>query len=76
MKITFYTPMLKQSGGNIVMFKYAESLASIGHEVIVISPWKEESERIRNGVKIKTFREIGNKYIAHILFELIYLKKY
>ena len=76
MHITFYTPTLKLSGGNIVMFKYAEELATMGHCVYVIAPAAESNEYIKNGVVIRTFKKIQNKYLEHFFFQLIYLKKY
>ena len=76
MNITFFTPMLKLSGGNIVMFKYAEVLVKFGHKVTVIAPHSEIINEVKNGVFIKTFKKFPNKYFEHIFFQLIYLNKF
>lgn len=76
MNITFFTPMLKLSGGNIVMFKYAQALVKFGHNVTVIAPHSEVVDKIENGVHIKTFKKFPNKYFEHIFFQLIYLNKF
>lgn len=76
MNITFYTPMLKLSGGNIVMFKYAQSLACSGHCVTVIAPHTDFIDKIENGIHIKTFKKFPNKYFEHLFFQLIYLNKF
>lgn len=76
MNVTFFTPTLKLSGGNIVMFKYAEALVKFGHNVTVIAPHSDIIDKIENGVHIKTFKKISNKYFEHIFFQLIYLNKF
>ena len=76
MNITFFTPMLKLSGGNIVMFKYAEALVKFGHKVTVIAPHSEIINEVKNGVLIKTFKKFPNRYFEHIFFQLIYLDKF
>lgn len=76
MNITFFTPTLKLSGGNIVMFKYAQALAKIGHNITVIAPHDIQIDEIQNGINIKTFKKIPNKYFEHIFFQLIYLNKF
>ncbi|MCR5260807.1 MAG: glycosyltransferase family 4 protein [Candidatus Gastranaerophilales bacterium] len=76
MRITFFTPTLKLSGGNIVMFKYAEALAQNGHDVTVIAPHNEVLDKTENGINIKTFKKVPNKYFEHIFFQLIYIKKF
>lgn len=76
MIITFFTPTLKLTGGNLVMFRYAEALALAGYTVFVIAPDIEKKQEIRNGVIIKTFKKIKNKYIEHFFFELLYLFEY
>ena len=76
MIITFFTPTLKLSGGNLVMFRYAEALATSGHKVFVVAPADEKKQEIRNGVIIKTFKKIPNKYIEHFFFELLFLFQY
>lgn len=76
MIITFYTPTLKLTGGNLVMFKYAKYLASQGIEVYVIAPDFDKKDYIENGVHIKTFKKFPNKYFEHIFFQLIYLKNF
>ena len=76
MNITFFTPTLKLSGGNIVMFKYAQSLVEFGHNVTIIAPHSEIIDKFENGVHIKTFKKFPNKYFEHIFFQLIYLNKF
>lgn len=76
MNITFFTPMLKLSGGNIVMFKYAQALAKIGHNITVIAPHNIQIDEMQNGINIKTFKKVPNKYFEHIFFQLIYLNKF
>ncbi len=76
MNITFFTPSLKLSGGNIVMFKYAQALAQKGHNVTVTAPANNEIDKIENKVRIKTFKKVPNKYFEHIFFQLIYLNKF
>ncbi len=76
MNITFFTPMLKLSGGNIVMFKYAQALAEFGHNITVIAPHSEVIDKTENGVHIRTFKKFPNKYFEHIFFQLIYLNKF
>lgn len=76
MNITFFTPTLKLSGGNIVMFKYAQSLVEFGHNVTIIAPHSEVIDKFENGVHIKTFKKFSNKYFEHIIFQLIYLNKF
>ncbi len=73
MIITFYTPTLKLSGGNIVMVKYAEYLAKNNISVFIVAPDKEKSEYEKNGVIYRTFKKIPNKYFEHIFFQLIYI---
>ena len=76
MIITFYTPTLKLTGGNLIMFKYAKCLAAQGIEVYVIAPDFDKKDYIENGVHIKTFKKFPNKYFEHIFFQLIYLKNF
>ena len=76
MIITFYTPTLKLSGGNFVMFKYAKYLASNGYDIYIIAPDNEKKDFIKDGIHIKTFKKLSNKYLEHIFFQLIYLKKF
>ena len=76
LKITFLTPMLKKSGGNTVLFKYAEYLANQGHKVYIIAPADKKQDYIENDINIKTFKKIPNKYFEHIFFQLIYIKKF
>lgn len=76
MILTFFTPTLKLTGGNLVMFRYAEALASEGHTIYVIAPDAERKQEIKNGVIIKTFKKIPNKYIEHFFFELPYLLEF
>ena len=57
MIITFYTPTLKLTGGNLVMFQYAKYLASQENcEVYIIAPDVEKKDYIQNGINIKTFK--------------------
>lgn len=77
MIITFYTPTLKLTGGNLVMFQYAKYLASQENcEVYIIAPDVEKKDYIQNGINIKTFKKFPNKYFEHIFFQLIYLKQF
>lgn len=76
MIITFYTPTLKLSGGNLVMFKYAKYLASMGIKIYIVAPDLEKKEYIKDGINIKTFKKVPNKYFEHIFFQLIYLKQF
>mgnify|MGYP004650493055 FL=1 len=73
MIITFYTPTLKLSGGNIVMVRYAEYLAKNNIDVYVIAPAEKKSEYVKNGVTYRTFKKIPNKHFEHIFFQLIYI---
>ena len=79
MIVTFLTPMLKLSGGVIVLLKYAEGLAALGHQVYIVGPGEKNESYIKNGVTIKTFKRFGNNHInfepiQHKSFYLIYLK--
>lgn len=77
MIITFYTPTLKLTGGNLVMFQYAKYLASQENfEVYIIAPDIEKKDYIQDGINIKTFKKVPNKYFEHIFFQLIYLKQF
>lgn len=73
MIITFYSPMSKLSGGNIVMVRYAEYLAKNNIDVYVVAPAEKKSEYVKNGVTYRTFKKIPNKYFEHIFFQLIYI---
>lgn len=76
MIITFITPTLKLTGGNLVLFKYAEGLSRLGHKVYIIAPDKEEKTYSQNGIEIKTFKKNKSKILEAATFYLIYLTKF
>ena len=77
MIITFYTPTLKLTGGNLVMFQYAKYLAlQENFSVYIIAPDSESKDYIQDGINIRTFKKVPNKYFEHIFFQLIYLKQF
>ncbi len=74
--ITFLTPTLKLSGGNLVMIKYAEYFAQNGYNVCIVAPNDKKQEYFINGVLYKTFKRKIERKIELIFFQLIYLKDF
>ena len=72
MKIAFLTSTLGLYGGNLIMLRYAGHLASLGHEVSVVSPQSEIECSLPAGVKLHCWKMLPRRSVFYSHY-LVYL---